>query len=414
MCHVGDFEEGQLGKTIAIIGGGPAGLMAAEILSAKGAAVTIYERKATAGRKFLMAGRGGLNLTHSEDITTFIEKYGVQAPLLGPVVRAYTPQMLRDWCEGLGEITFVGTSGRVFPKRFKASPLLRAWIGRLEAQGVQFAMNHDWLGWDDDALLFKTADGNLRVKADATLLALGGASWPRLGADGTWVEILAQAGVDVALLLPANCGFHVAWSPLFSAKFAGQPLKAVNATFKGKSIIGDIMMTAQGIEGGAIYALSSVLRDAITLEGPVTLQIDLKPDLGLAAVIERLSRPRGRESVANHLRKSLGLSPVAIGLLMENPDRQNFSTYPPLRMAQLIKQHTLRLDAPFDIARAISSAGGVKFTSVDAHFMLIKKPGVFVAGEMMDWEAPTGGYLLQGTFATAVQAAQGIEDFLFG
>jgi len=401
-----------LDKTIAIIGGGPAGLMAAEILSAKGIAVTVYERKPTLGRKFLMAGRGGLNLTHSEDITTFIEKYGVQASVLEPVIRAYTPQMLRDWCEGLGEATFIGTSGRVFPKRFKASPLLRAWIARLEAQGVIFAVHHDWQGWYGDALHFKTANGDVHIKADATLLALGGASWPRLGADGTWVDILEQAGVDVAPLLPANCGFHVVWSPLFAAKFAGQPLKAVNATFKGKSIAGDIMMTAQGIEGGAVYALSGILRDAIAQDGPATLQIDLKPDLGLTAVIERLSRPRARESMANHLRKSLGLSPVAIGLLMENPDRQNFSTYPPLRMAQLVKQHTLKLDAPFDIARAISTAGGVKFTSVDAQFMLLQKPGVFVAGEMLDWEAPTGGYLLQGTFATAIRAAQGMKAFL--
>jgi len=399
-------------KTIAIIGSGPAGLRAAETLSSLEYEVTVYDRKPSVGRKFLLAGRGGLNLTHSEGITSFIERYAERAEILGPIIKAFPPESLQAWCEGLGEKTFIGTSGRVFPESFKASPLLRAWLRRLEMQGVRFKLNHEWRGWEDEALLFATPEGAVRITADATLLALGGASWPRLGSDGSWVDILQKEGVAIAPLQPANCGFFISWSDIFTQKFAGQPLKTITASFQEHKVQGEIMITAKGIEGGAVYALSALLREEISQNGAALLSLDLKPDLSLEALSERLKKPRAGKSLSNYLKATVNLSDVAVGLLMERPDRKALGDYPPQKLATLIKDYTLNLTAPFPMDRAISTAGGVKFECLDQNLMLRDKPGVFVAGEMLDWEAPTGGYLLQACMATGEWAAQGINDWL--
>ncbi len=359
-----------------------------------------------------MAGRGGLNLTHSEDIEPFIQKYQDRADYLGPIIRGFPPQALRDWCEGLGEKTFIGTSGRVFPETFKASPLLRAWIKRLEHQGVRFMLNHEWGGWDGHELIFNTAKGQTKITPDATLLALGGASWPRLGSDGTWVNILQKENVKIAALQPANCGFCVDWSDVFSKKFVGQPLKTITASFLGHKIHGEIMIAAKGIEGGPVYALSSYLREEINKAGAASLLLDLKPDFTLEALTDRLKRPRARKSLTNFLRSAVNLSDVAVGLLMECPDRAALGDYPAEKLALLIKHYPLNLRGTFPIDRAISTAGGVMFDSLNENLMLVDKHGVFVAGEMLDWDAPTGGYLLQGCMATGVRAAHGIMSWL--
>ena len=400
-------------QKIAIIGGGPAGLFAAEKLSRSGFSVTIYDRKPSVGRKFLMAGRGGLNLTHSEDINSFIERYGERALALDSMIRAFPPQALRDWCEGLGQPTFIGTSGRVFPVAFKASPLMRAWITRLESQGVVFQLNHDWTGWSEDgALKFQSPNGDIHITPDATLLALGGGSWPRLGSDGSWMDILMARGGDLAPLQPSNCGFTVHWSELFRSRFAGEPLKTVVTSIDGASSPSEIMITQNGIEGGAIYALSSRIRETINAKGSATISLDLKPPLSEAEIIKRLRKPRGTNSLSNHLRKSLKLSPLAVNLLMESAGVEAVRNASPLQLAALIKNCTITLHAPFGIERAISSAGGICFSSVDDRLMLRALPGVFVAGEILDWEAPTGGYLLQACFATGAHAANGVKAYL--
>ncbi|HBR69694.1 MAG TPA: aminoacetone oxidase family FAD-binding enzyme [Rhodospirillaceae bacterium] len=388
--------------------------MAADILSAHGLEVILYERKPSLGRKLLMAGRGGLNLTHSEDIDSFIQKYRKRAEILGPVIRAFPPQALREWCEGLGEKTFVGSSGRVFPESFKASPLLRAWIKRLERQGVRFMLGHEWRGWRNNLLVFQTAEGKTEINADAALLALGGASWPRLGSDGMWVDILQKEKIKIAPLQPANCGFFVDWSEIFSKRFSGKPLKTITASFKNNKDSGEIMIAREGIEGGAIYALSSLLREEINASGSAVLYLDLKPGLSLESLADRLKKPRARKSFSNYLRSSTDLSDVAIGLLMESPERTMLAHYAPEKLAALIKNYPLHLRSPFSIERAISTAGGVIFDSVNESLMLLEKPGVFVAGEMLDWDAPTGGYLLQASFATGTRAAHGIIDWLRG
>lgn len=402
--------------TIAIIGGGPAGLIAADILSDHGHNVTVYERKPNFGRKFLMAGRGGLNITHSEGIEHFVTKYGDKADIFKPVLNTFTPQNMREWCLALGEETFIGSSGRVFPKNFKASPLLRAWLEKLEKQGVTFMPKHDWQGWDKENLIFKTTDGlddvTVEIHADATLLAIGGASWPRLGADGSWVEAIKKEGVGVAPLRPSNCGFFVEWSEFFSEKFKGMPLKSINLSFQDRAINGEFLITEKGIEGGAIYALSAALRDEIDCKGSAQITIDLKPDLNEEETLARLKKPRQRKSLSNFLRKNLNLSSIAVGLLMEKLDRTKLSNYTPEQLTQYIKFYNLTLTAPFSIERAISTAGGVTFNSIDHNFMLTRKPGVFIAGEMMDWEAPTGGYLLQACMSSGVHAAHGISNWL--
>lgn len=389
---------------VAVIGGGPAGLMAADLLSAAGLAVTVYERMPQPGRKLLMAGRGGLNLTHSEPFERFIERYGEAASWLRPILEAFPPAALIAWAEGLGQPTFVGSSGRVFPKTLKASPLLRAWLARLESQGVTLRPRREWRGWDEAGrLIFDAGDA---VEADATILALGGASWPRLGSTGAWTTILAQRGVTVSPLRPANCGFTVPWSETFKARFAGTPLKTASFSFKGRSLRGEAVVTAYGLEGGAVYALSASLRDAIDAAGSAVLEFDLSPDLSAAQLAAKLERPLRGQSVATFLRKAVGLAPVAINLLRE-AHGVALPTDPAV-LAAAIKAVPIRLVGTQSIDRAISSAGGVTLSAVDENLMLRRLPGVYVAGEMLDWEAPTGGYLLQATLATGVAAAKAI------
>jgi uncharacterized flavoprotein (TIGR03862 family) len=395
----------------AIIGGGPAGLIAAETLARAGVAVTVYDRMPSVGRKFLMAGRGGLNLTHSEDLGRFVARYAEAAPVLKPLIEAFRPEDLRAWCEGLGEATFVGSSGRVFPKAFKASPLLRAWLTRLEDLSVRFALRHRWQGWDaNNALIFTDANGEtVRVMPDATILALGGASWPRLGSDGAWTGILRSRDIPVAPLRPANMSFTLPWSELMRSRFEGEPLKRIALTFEGVTVKGEAVVTADGIEGGAVYALSAPLRDAIERQGSATLLLDLRPDLSQDALTKRLSAPRKGQSASTFLRKAAGLSPLSVALLRES--RPQLPSEPEA-LARLIKALPLTLTGTKSLERAISTAGGVPFSEVDEHLMLRRLPGVFVAGEMLDWEAPTGGYLLQATFATGIAAAKGALSFL--
>ncbi len=384
--------------------------MAAEVLVRGGARVTVYDRMPSVGRKFLLAGRGGLNLTHGEELERLLGRYGDAEAHLRPAIEAFPPAELRAWCEGLGQTTFVGSSGRVFPQAMKSSPLLRAWLRRLGAEGVAFELRHQWRGWDDDGhLLFTAPQGEVATQADAVVLALGGASWPRLGSDGGWVEAIAKRGIGIAPLRPANCGFVVQWSDVFRSRFQGQPLKRIELSFGGRVVRGEALITQTGLEGGGIYALSGALRDAISASGEAILQIDLRPDLTQAELQRRLGAPRGKQSLSTFLRKAAKLSPAAIGLLRE------VDTAPPADAAALaarIKGMPIRLVGVAPIARAISSAGGVAFDEVDAHFMLRRRPGTFVAGEMLDWDAPTGGYLLQAAFATGAAAGHGVLQWL--
>jgi len=388
-------------RRVSVVGGGPAGLMAAERLAEAGFGVTVYDRMPSLGRKFLIAGRGGLNLTHSEPLERFLTRYAGAGTVLGPVVRAWGPADLRAWCAGLGQDTFVGSSGRVFPVAFKATPLLRAWLVRLRGLGVEVRTGWRWTGWDGDALRFATPDGDQVVRADAAVLAMGGASWPRLGSDGGWVGAMQAAGVAVAPLRPANSGFLHPWSDVFRERFAGSPLKRITLAFAGETVAGEAVLTRDGIEGGAVYALSRVLRDAIERDGAATAVLDLRPDLDRAALTARLGGPG--QSMANALRKA-GLSPAAAGLVRE------VGGDGPL--ADRVKALPLRLVGVQGLDRAISTAGGVGLAEVDAGFMLSRRPGVFVCGEMLDWEAPTGGYLLQGAFSTGRAAAAGVLGWL--
>jgi uncharacterized flavoprotein (TIGR03862 family) len=400
---------------VAIIGAGPAGLMAAEVLAQGGAGVTVYDAMPSVGRKFLMAGRGGLNLTHSEALPEFLTRYGDAQPRLAPVIEAFPPGALREWSEALGQPTFVGSSGRVFPTAFKASPLLRAWLRRLDAMGVRLTLRHRWTGWNDDGhLLFQTPDGRRVVDARATILALGGASWPRLGSNGAWVEILAAKTVAISPLRPANCGFRVAWSEIFRDRFEGQPLKGVALSFGSHTVRGEAIITRAGLEGGAIYALSAHLREAIGSSGQATLRMALRPDLAMQDFTAQLSRPRGRQSLSNFLRKAAHLSPAAIGLLQETAIASGvpLPSLSSASLAGLINDVPVELSGIASIARAISTAGGISFDELDADFMLRRLPGVFAAGEMLDWEAPTGGYLLQASFATGAAAGRGALKYL--
>ena len=386
---------------IAVVGGGPAGVMAAEVLSARGARVTVYDRMPSLGRKFLMAGRGGLNLTHSEPFEPFLSRYGAAAERLRPYLEAFPPAALVAWAEELGQPTFTGSSGRIFPKAMKASPLLRAWIARLADQGVRFELRAEWLGFEaDGALRFHDREP---VRVDAVVLALGGASWPRLGATGGWAGILAGEGIEVAPFEPSNVGVNVPWSDHFRGRFAGAPLKPLALTFGRKIIRGEAMVTRYGLEGGAIYALSAALRDAAARDGQAVLELDLHPNLTAEQLAARLARPRRGQTAANFLRKAAGLSPVAVNLI-----REAHGGALPDDLAVAIKRLRLTVTGVQGLERAISSAGGVAWDEVDEHLMLRKRPGVFVAGEMLDWEAPTGGYLLQACFATGVAAAEGV------
>ena len=402
-------------NNIAVIGAGPAGLMAAEVLAQGGAAVTIYDAMPSAGRKFLMAGRGGLNLTHSEPLPAFLARYRNAAPHLASAIEAFPPQALRDWSEALGQPTFVGSSGRVFPKAFKASPLLRAWLRRLDSQGVQLVLRHRWIGWSEDGRLkLETPAGPREIEASATVLALGGASWPRLGSDGAWTATLAAKGVKISPLRPANSGFTVAWSDIFRDRFEGQPLKGVALTFGTHTVRGEAIITRSGIEGGAIYALSADLREAILNAGQATLHIALRPDLAIEELTARLSAPKGKQSLSNFLRKAAHLPPVAIGLLQEAAKTSGgpLASLSPPDLARLINAVPIRLNGVAPIARAISTAGGIAFDELDDAFMIRRLPGVFAAGEMLDWEAPTGGYLLQASFATGAAAGKGVLRWL--
>lgn len=404
---------------VAVIGGGPAGLMAAEILSRSdaGLRVTVYERMPSVGRKFLMAGRGGLNLTHGEHIATFMGRYGSRQGMLAPIIEALPPDAVRAWCEELGQETFVGTSGRVFPRAMKASPLLRAWLNRLATQGIAVKLRHRWLGWDDERRhRFETPEGDVAVRADATILALGGGSWGRLGSDGRWVEILRGAGVGVEPLRAANCGVLVNWSQSFRERFQGQPLKRIALRVGEAGVRGEALVTASGLEGGAVYALSTQLRDATDAACAVRLSIDLRPDIELDALVQRLDVPRGKKSLSTFLRKAAQLAPVAIGLLQEAAlvMRQRPGDLTVKELASLIKAVPVEVTGMAPIERAISTAGGVAFEEVGPGLMIAELPGVFVAGEMLDWDAPTGGYLLQAAFATGAAAGRGALDWLAG
>ncbi len=397
---------------IAIIGGGPAGLMASEVLAKAGYRVTIYDRMPSLGRKLLMAGRGGLNLTHSEPLEPFLMRYGGAAPWLGPIIRAFPPEAVRAWADGLGAETFVGSSGRVFPKRMKASPLLRAWLARLGELGVEVRLRHRWIGFGEDgALCFETLDGPAEHRHDAAILAVGGASWPRLGSDGGFADILASDGITVTPLAPANMGFTVSWSEVFCGRYAGQPLKRIRIALGAHAVMGEAMISARGIEGGAIYALSGKLREAVARDGTAPMTIDLRPDLSLDQLAAKLAKARSKESLSNRLRKAAGLTPAAIGILRE---AHRGLPSEPFALAAAIKAVPLTLGQPFGLVRAISTAGGVSHDELDGRLMLKQRPGVFLAGEMLDWEAPTGGYLLQACLSTGVAAAEGAMAWVAG
>jgi len=392
--------------TVAVIGGGPAGLMAAEVLARGGAEVTVIDRMPSLGRKLLMAGRGGLNLTHSEPLAALLPRYGTSVGRLAPLIEALPPAAVVAWCEALGQPTFVGSSGRVFPKAMKASPLLRAWLARLDGLGVAARLRWRWLGWDGNALRFATPEGETTLAPDATVLALGGASWPKLGSDGGWVAALA--GIALAPLRPANMGFLVAWSRHFAGRFAGAPLKRIALSYGGTIVRGEAVVTERGIEGGAVYALSAKLRDALDRRRPVVMQVDLRPDLSHDVLAAKLAQPRGSASLSNFLRKAAGLAPVGVGLVQEA--LHDGATQSDL--AALIKAVPVKLTGTQSLERAISTAGGVAWDAVDARLMLHRRPGVFVAGEMLDWEAPTGGYLLQACLSTGAAAGAGVLDWL--
>lgn len=403
-------------NTVAVIGGGPAGLMAAEVLSAAGLQVHLYDAMPSVGRKFLLAGRGGLNLTHSEDLETFVTRFGERRAQIEPLLRGFGPDALRAWAQGLGIETFVGTSGRVFPADMKAAPLLRAWLHRLRAAGVQFHMRHRWLGGTEAALSpavlrFATPAGEVQAEASAVVLALGGASWPRLGSDGAWVPWLQAHGVAVDALQPANCGFDVGWSEHFSARFAGQPFKSVAIAFtdgQGRHFArkGEFVATATGVEGSLVYAASGLLRDEIAVRGSATLLLDLLPDRGAEQVHAAVMHPRGSRSLSSHLKSRLGLDGVKAGVLYEVLGRDGVQAGEAL--ARSIKALPIRLAAARPVAEAISSAGGVRFDALDEQLMAPSLPGVFCAGEMLDWEAPTGGYLLTASMASGAAAARGV------
>lgn len=422
--------------SVAVIGGGPAGLMVAEGLSQQGVHVDVYDAMPSVGRKFLMAGKGGMNITHSEPLPAFLERYGARREQIKPLLDNFSPDALREWIQGLGIATFVGSSGRVFPTDMKAAPLLRAWLHRLRVSGVVFHMRHRWTGWDDvGGLCFDTPEGarTVRVVSDhplppagertnaatssvhAVVLALGGGSWPQLGSNAAWVSLLQQRKVEVAALQPSNCGFEVAWSEYFKNKFSGQPLKAVVAGFTDAEGVahrrqGDCVVTEYGIEGGLIYALSAPLRDTITAQGFVDLSVDLTPGRDLARVSAEVAYPRGSRSLSSHLQSRVGLNALQTGLLRECLSAADFSDLAIL--ARAIKALPVRLIAPRPLAGAISTAGGVKFEMLDQNLMLKNLPGIFCAGEMLDWEAPTGGYLLTACFASGKSVGDGVLRYL--
>jgi uncharacterized flavoprotein (TIGR03862 family) len=401
---------------IAIVGGGPAGLMAAEAASAAGAEVDLYDAMASVGRKFLLAGKGGLNLTHSEPSEKFLSRYGARRAQIAPLLASFGPDALRAWAHGLGIETFVGSSGRVFPTDLKAAPLLRAWLRRLRQAGVRFHVRQRWSGWDEQgALRFLTPEGKRSVQADAVVLALGGGSWPKFGSDASWVPLLAGRGLHMAPLKPANCGFDVGWSEHFRTKFAGHPVKSVAIVVRNNAggeswHPGEFVITETGVEGGVIYAVSASLRDMIMAKGVATLRLDLAPDRDVPRLTHDLSRPRGKRTMATHLERRAGIEGVKAGLLREVVPKEDFAD--PARLAAAIKALPLKLIAPRPIEEAISTAGGVPFEALDERLMVRALPGLFCAGEMLDWEAPTGGYLLTACLATGRVAGAGAAAWL--
>jgi uncharacterized flavoprotein (TIGR03862 family) len=399
--------------SVAVVGAGPAGLMAAEVLSLGGRQVHVFDAMPSAGRKFLLAGKGGLNLTHSEPLVAFRTRYGDRSAEVGAWLARFDPQALRDWAQSLGIKTFVGTSGRVFPADMKAAPLLRHWLQRLRHAGVQFHMRHRFIGWaQDKSLKFSTPQGEQQVQADAAVLALGGASWPRLGSDGAWVAFLRERGIDVAPLAPANCGFDVAggWSCYFASRFAGQPFKSVVIRFRSFHRQGEFVATATGVEGSLIYAASALLRDEIAAAGSTSFELDLLPARTAAQVLAEVAHPRGTRSLASHLKSRLHLDGIKLALLHELLPKA--ALHDPAKLAAAIKGLPVHLAAARPVAEAISTAGGVTFDALDADLMLRALPGVFCAGEMLDWEAPTGGYLLTACMASGRAAGEGVLEFL--
>lgn len=403
-------------SVVAVIGAGPAGLMAAEVIARAGFSVAVFDAKPSAGRKLLRAGIGGLNLTHGEPLPVFVNRYAERTGQVAPMLELFGPSQLLDWVHGLGIETFVGSSQRIFPVDKKAAPLLRAWLTRLRGLGVQFHMRWRWLGWQDGALQFDTPEGAQAVHSQATVLAMGGASWPELGSDGKWVSSLEQEGIPIAPLKPSNCGFQVGWSDHFSERFARQPVKSVRACLSSASSnkdawhSGELMVTENGLEGGLIYALSATAREEVAQNGHTTVLLDLNPGRSEAELAERLSQPQGRRSLAKHLKSKAGIEGVKAGLLREFCDNNVLND--PHQLARHIKQLPVPLGKPFAIARAISSAGGVRFEDLTQDLMLKRMPGVFCAGEMLDWEAPTGGYLLTGCFASGWLAGSGVVALL--
>lgn len=402
---------------LAVIGGGPAGLMAAEVARAAGLQVDLFEAKGSVGRKFLIAGKGGLNLTHGEPRPAFDARYGARRSEIAAWLDDFDADALREWArERFGIDTYVGTSGRVFPMDRKAAPLLRGWVRRLREDGVAFHVQHRWLGWNDDgALRFATPAGEIALQADATVLALGGGSWPQLGSDGSWQDILRARGVDVAALQPSNCGFDVGWSEHFAGRHAGAPLKPVVAHWRDASgnehaLQGECVVTATGIEGSLVYALSAGLRDAISTAGEARIELDLAPGRDLPRLQRDLACPRGGRSLSEHLRRHAGISGAKAGLLHEVLSRDQL--HDEALLARTIKRLPLRLLRPRPIAEAISSAGGVRLEALDDGLMVRSMPGVFCAGEMLDWEAPTGGYLLTACYASGLRAARGATAWL--
>jgi uncharacterized flavoprotein (TIGR03862 family) len=403
-----------LPKTVAVIGGGPAGLMAAEVLIQAGVKVDLYDAMPSVGRKFLMAGKGGMNISHAEPFDKFLSRYGARRTYIRPMLDKFTPQALRDWVQGFGIETFIGSSGRVFPADMKAAPLLRAWLHRLRVAGINFHMRHRWLGWIEDennVLNFATPEGERKIKVDAVVLALGGGSWPQLGSTGAWLPLLAQRGILVVPLKPSNCGFDVAWSEYFRSRFSGLPLKSICVSFsdaEGVDICqqGEIVVTANGVEGGLIYSLSAPLRDEIAAKGFAVIHLDLLPDTELPLLIAKISQGRGKNSMANHLRKRVGIDGVKAGLLREIVPASDFNN--PVRLCSAIKTLPIKLISTRPLDEAISSAGGIAFEALDEHLMIRSMPGVFCAGEMLDWEAPTGGYLLTASFASGRAAGLGV------
>lgn len=404
----GADEKTPMKVGIAVVGGGPAGLAAAEMLTTEGHDVHVFDAMPSFGRKMLLAGKTGLNLTHGEAYETFVSRYGAAAPRLRATLDAFSPQDVIGWADGLGADCFTGSSGRVFPRAMKASPLMRAWLGRLSELGVQFHARHRWTGFSNGALCFESSSGDKIVSFDACLLALGGASWPRMGSDGAWAGILEAEGVEISPLKPANCGFDVDWSESFRGRFAGAPLKSVTGTSPAGTVQGEFVISRHGIEGSLVYAHSAALRDALEHDGRTEFLLDLAPGRSLTRIAGDLSRLPAKVSFSNRLRKAAGIEGVKAALLRELvPD---ISAGSPEKIAGFIKALPILLVRSRPIAEAISSAGGIRWDAIDEAYMLKALPGVFVAGEMIDWEAPTGGYLLTACLAIGRAAGRAISD----